>query len=167
MDIRIDLVDLGAQQMWELFQKSLPSLSPEERARRAKELGAEPLCVENAAERLFKTGLATFWKEKSVQGESRFALLVESDFLTLRSRLAKLCVDTVTLLDAKLLEIGHSKGADGPEVKEWEKFTEGAHMVIGIVDRLLQMTMGDTEPAKPPAPAAAKPGKPKKRKGKR
>jgi hypothetical protein len=176
MEIRVDLADLNAEQMWLTFTKGLPSLEPEELARRAKELGAEPLCQQNAAERIFKAGLWTFWKGQTDQGDSRFALIVEADFLTLRTRLAKLCVDTVSVLESKVLAVGEKHGTESKDYREIAQFHDGALMVIGLVDRLLQKVSADAAdafskkekgaPGTPkPAPAPpAKPRKPKRRK---
>jgi soluble cytochrome b562 len=166
MEIRVDLADMGAEQMWELFQKGLPSLQPEEIARRAKELGAEPLCRENAAERIFKAGLWTFWKNQTGEGESRFAVVVQADFLSMRTRLARLCVDTVSVIESKLLAIGETKGTDSPDYKSMQQFQDGAHMVIGLIDKLLQVVSEGVDPTvrdtKPAAPGKPKP-KPKKK----
>lgn len=162
MEIRVDLADMSAEQMWLTFLKGLPSLEPEELARRAKELGQEPLCQQTAAERIFKAGLWCFWKNQTDQGDSRFATIVEADFLSLRTRLAKLCVDTVTVLESKILAIGEAKGTESPEYLQMAQFQEGAHMVVGMVDRLMQAVSESAAnaiakkeesptPAKPPA----------------
>jgi len=132
--IELEVNDVASRTMLMGIVEHLPSLTPEQRAEKARELGEEPLCKENIHTRIFQAGLHVFLKHTQDPAETIMSAAIKADLLATYTNMTRKLVDTFTLHKAKEEALRKEKGANHKDAVAQGHVVTGISLVVAALD---------------------------------
>jgi len=149
---QVNVADLAYLTLYESIVENLPSLSKEQRAEKAQELGGEPVCQENINDKIFALGMR-IWVDKEVPV---FSAVKKSAEVTLYTKVARILIDLHSTASAKFQAAKEKYGVGSVQYQQASSFLDVVSIIVAHIDA--EVT-GDDSLKKiitsPPSPAAA------------